>query len=386
MPDRPPSVAVLYASVGGGHGRAAQAVAAALREMRPGARIDVIDVLAHTNRAFRHFYGRAYFQVYAKAPHLIGYLYDWLDRPPTSDNPLGDRFRRILQRANLSSFYDRLRSESWDAIINTHFLPAEIVAGLRRQGILRTPQATVVTDFDAHRLWVQSPTDRYFVASAEARATLRHWGVPAARVDVTGIPIDPVFSVPLSKEAARRRLGLDLGRRTVLQLAGGLGVGPVETVFRALLDIQQPLSLVVAAGTNDAAVRALGRVPAPPRHRVRVLKFRTDIDQWMAAADLVISKPGGLTSAECLARGVPLAIVHPIPGQESRNSDFLLEAGAAIKINTLPTLPHKLAHHLFNSPRLAAMSQKALHAARPRAAFEVARRTFDMIQKPVSSR
>lgn len=371
-----PRVLVLYASVGGGHGSAAQAVAAALRELSPSVSVETADLLGFTNRAFRHLYGKTYFQVYAKAPHLLGYLYDRLDRVAERPDGLAARLRRVVQKANLKKFYAFLRSGRWDVIVNTHFLPADIVAAMKRRGDLSVPQVTVVTDFEAHRLWVNEPTEVYCVASDEARSTLRHAGVSPARVRVTGIPIAPAFALPVDKEETRRRLGFPGDRPLVLQLAGGLGVGPVESVYRALLAIRIPLSVVLIAGSNIAAAGKLRSVTVPDRHHARVLGYTHDMDRWMGAADLVISKPGGLTSSECLARGVPMAVVHPIPGQESRNSDYLLEAGAAIKINDLSVLTHKLARLLFSPARLATMSAAARRAARPWAAFEVAEKTI----------
>ncbi|MBK8126362.1 MAG: UDP-N-acetylglucosamine--LPS N-acetylglucosamine transferase [Elusimicrobia bacterium] len=371
-------VLVLYASVGGGHGSAANAVAAALRELAPAVAVETADLLDFTNRAFRHLYGKAYFQVYAKAPHLLGYLYDRLDKAGEAKGGVAERLRRVVQKANLKKFDAFLRSGRWDVIVNTHFLPADILAGLKKRGEVRVPQITVVTDFEAHRLWVNEPTDFYCVASPEARSTLRHVGVSPARVRVTGIPIAPVFALPFDKRDLRRNLGFPEGRPLVLQLAGGLGVGPVESVHRALLNIRIPLSVVVVTGTNAYVAERLRSVPNPSRHAVRVLGFTREMERWMGAADLVISKPGGLTSSECLARGVPMAIVHPIPGQESRNSDYLLEAGAAVKINDLSVLTHKLARLLFSPARLANLADNARRAARPWAAFEVAEKALEL--------
>ncbi len=369
-------ILVLSASVGAGHLRAAEAVALALAELDPAATVQNLDVLELTNAAFRRLYGRAYLDLVNRVPHALGYFYDLLDRAPSPQHK-GDRLRLLVEKLNLRRLLKFLRTESWDVIVNTHFLPAEMFAVLRRQGRLATPQLTATTDFETHRLWVNQPCDRYFTATEEGAAYLRHWGVPAGDVAVTGIPIHPAFSRPKDRIECRQRLGLSSDRPVVLQLAGGFGVGPVEQLFRGILQVETPLELVVVAGRNAELKVRLDQIEPPPRHSARVLGFTTEMDELLAAADLVVSKPGGLTTSEALARGTPMAIVNPIPGQESRNSDFLLENSAAVNINNVATLPYKLGQLLATPNRLAALAANAKRLGRPRAAFDVARAALD---------
>jgi processive 1,2-diacylglycerol beta-glucosyltransferase len=266
-----------------------------------------------------------------------------------------------------------LECETWDVIVNTHFLPAEIIASLKRTRRVRTPHITVTTDFQTHRLWKNEPCEHYTTATEEGAAYLASFGVEPARISVTGIPIHPVFSRPKDRAECCRRHGLRDDRPIVLQLAGGFGVGPVEKLYRGILEVDRPIQIVVVAGKNERVRKQLERVETPPRVRAKVMGFTTEIDELMCAADVVVSKPGGLTTSEVLARGASMAIVNPIPGQESRNSDFLLENGAAIKINNLATLPLKLSKLLGDTARLDLLKHNARRIARPRAAFDVAR-------------
>ena len=369
-------ILILSASVGAGHLRAAQAVELALRELDPGAAVENYDVLEFTNAAFRRLYGAAYFDLVNKAPHVLGYFYDMLDRPP-SPRHKSDRLRRFVEKLNLSRFLRFVRQGQWDIIINTHFLPAELVASLRSRGTVRTPQFTVTTDFETHRLWVNQPCDRYFTATEEGAANLQAWGVPAADVTTSGIPVHPDFRRPKDRAECLARLGLAGDRPVVLQLAGGFGVGPVESLYRGLLAVEPPLEIVAVAGRNEELKTRLDQVPVPERHRAKVLGFTTQMADWMAAADVVMSKPGGLTTSEALASGAAMAVVNPIPGQESRNSDYLLENGAAIKINNLATLPFKLTQLLRDPARLAALKSNARRIGKPEAAFTVARAALD---------
>jgi len=365
-------VLVLSASVGAGHLRAAEAVELALRELDPQAAVENYDVLEFTNATFRKFYGRSYLDLVNQAPHVLGYFYDLLDRAPSPQRK-GDRLRLLVEKLNLRSFLRFLRRGEWDVVVNTHFLPAEMIASLRRKGQTRLPQLTVTTDFETHRLWVNQPCDHYFTATEEGAMNLQHWGVPPSDVTVTGIPIHPAFSRPKDRGACRARHGLAEDRPVVLQLAGGFGVGPVEQLLTSLLNVEPPLEVVVVAGRNEALKARLEQIAVPPRHRVKVLGFTTEMDELMAAADVVVSKPGGLTTSEALARGTAMVVVNPIPGQESRNSDFLLENGAAIKINNVATLAYKLTQLLREPARLARLQENARSLGRPDAAYVVAR-------------
>ncbi|MDB5301414.1 MAG: hypothetical protein JWO87_3077 [Phycisphaerales bacterium] len=375
----PARVLVLSASVGAGHMRAAQAVELALRQTAPDAEVRNVDVLSLTNTAFRKVYGEAYLDLVNKAPHVLGFLYDLMDKPARARSK-GDRFRLALEKLNLARFIDLIQDHSWDVVVNTHFLPAELIASLRRDGKVHQPQITVTTDFETHRLWVNEPCDHYTTATEEGAAYLRHWKVPSEHVSVTGIPIHPVFSETKDRKACLKAHDLVGDRPILLQLAGGFGVGPIEQLYRGVLSIEVPLEVVVVAGRNVSAREQLEKIDPPKRHRTKVLGFTEQIDELMAMADIVLSKPGGLTTSEVLARGAAMAIVNPIPGQESRNSDFLLEHGAAIKINNVGTMPFKLTQLLEDPKRLAAIKANARKIAKPRAAFDVARLALDRVK------
>jgi len=203
--------------------------------------------------------------------------------------------------------------------------------------------------------------------------------VPSGDVTVTGIPIHPVFSKPKDRGQCLKKHGLKGDRPVVLQLAGGFGVGPIEQLYRAVLSVETPLEIVVVAGKNEKAKGQVESVDVPSRHRAKVMGFTTEIDELMEAADVVVSKPGGLTTSEVLARGAAMVIVNPIPGQESRNSDFLLENGAALKANNAATLPLKLSRLLGDRDRLDAIKASAKRLGKPRAAFDAAQVALDLV-------
>jgi processive 1,2-diacylglycerol beta-glucosyltransferase len=363
--------------VGAGHLRAAQAVELALEAIEPETKVKNLDALKLTNKTFRRLYAQAYLDLVNRAPHVLGYLYDLLDRPRGPKHK-SDRLRVLVERLNLRKVLKLLQSKPWDVVINTHFLSAEIIASLRRDQEVETPHMTVTTDFETHRLWVTNPCDHYCTATEEGAAYLEHWGVDRSDIAVTGIPIHPVFNEHQDRATCLRSQGLVGDRTIVLQLAGGFGVGPMEKIYRGLLEIDVPLEIVSVAGRNEEIKKELEMIEVPLWHRSRVIGFTEKIHELMAVADLVISKPGGLTTSEVLASGSAMAIINPVPGQETRNSDFLLENGAAIKINNVATLPYKLTHLLSDGERLRQLKQNSARLGRPQAAFDVAKVALEL--------
>jgi processive 1,2-diacylglycerol beta-glucosyltransferase len=374
---RSPRVLILSASVGAGHLRAAQALEAAFAASEFPGEAKHLDVLGFTNPAFRTLYSQGYIELVNKAPDLLGWLYDRLDVPWKSH-----RLQRAFEQVNLAPLVRLLTALRPDFALCTHFLPAGIIAWLRRKDRLALPQAVVVTDFDVHALWLLRDVEHYFIAREEARSYLEVAGVHVERISVTGIPIDPIFAMPRNKASARRLHGLKDDLPTLLVSVGGFGLDGAVKILECLLAVLHPLQVVAVAGARADVRNRLQRVAAaaPSRHRVHVLGFTTAMDELMAAADLLVGKAGGLTSSEALARELPLLIVNPIPGQEERNSDHLLEVGAALRCNNLSTLAWKVENLLADPARLTRLRERARAAARPRASFDIVNRMIALLQ------
>jgi len=366
---------ILSASAGAGHVRAAEALAKAAGEARAAREIIHYDILKYSAGLMRALYSRTYFKLVNIAPELLGWMYHRSDQPWKLI-----RRRTAFDRANLRKMIWMIEKADPDLILCTHFTPAEVVSWLKHHGRLRAPQGIVITDLDAHGMWMVPTYDRYFVARDETKAYLESVGVPGNKIGVTGIPIDPVFAIRKDRSAMRRKLRLP-GRSPVLLIsAGGFGVGPVEKILKSLAGMRHPATVVAICGRNEALRRRLARYHrARGPVRFRVIGYTTAMDEWMAAADLLVGKPGGLTTSEALARGVALAVVSPIPGQEERNSDALLEEGAAIRCNNLSVLGWKIDRLLADSRRLAAMKRHAFRIGRPHAARDVIRQALRLV-------
>lgn len=370
-------VLILSASAGAGHLSAARAIERAFADSGAALEVRNIDTLEHTNPLFRRLYSRAYLDMVNTMPEVLGWLYDQLDKPWKHE-----RRRLAFDKLNTGPFVKLLRNYQPDLTICTHFLPAEIISWLRAKEKLETRQAVVVTDFDVHAMWLCRHVEHYFVALDETRAHLIELGIPDPNVSVTGIPIDPVFARPKDQGAMRAKFNLDPDRTTILLSAGGFGVGRIEELMTALLRLKHPAQVVAICGRNAELKERLERLPPTERVNVRPIGYTTEMDEYMAASDLVVGKPGGLTTSEALARGLVYVVVNPIPGQEERNSDHLLEEGAAIRCNNLPVLAYKIDRLLDDPARLDLMRRNAQRLGRPNAAREVVSRVLALNSSP----
>ena len=367
-----PRVLLLSASSGAGHVRAAQALEKAFAA-RGDCVVEHVDVIQHVSKVFQRLYDKAYISMVRRAPELMGLLYERTDKP-------WEKMRRRLaiDRLNTQPMIRLIKRVQPDLCIATHFLPGEIIAWLRARKKLQTHNAIVVTDYDVHAMWLCRTVDRYYVAIPEAAEYLAGIGVPRGILRVTGIPIDPLFATPVEQGAARKQLKLDAIAPVILIAAGGYGIGPVEQLVRDLLALQKPWQIVAIAGKSeqvrkkldDISVRA-GNLPSGSPRLVPV-GFTKEMDQYMAAADLLVGKAGGLTTSEALSRALPMALIEPIPGQEERNADHLLEEGAAIRCNNLPAAAWKIAGLMDDSAKLARMKEAARKLGHPNAAAQIA--------------
>src|SRR5688500_1327376 len=360
---------ILSVSAGAGHVRAAQAIEAAARAASPPIPVTHLDLLSLVPREFRQLYAEQYIKLVERLPQLWSYLYAKSDRP--SRDTLVGKLKRAAEKLNTRKLNAEIARLAPSAILCTHFLPAELLSRQKAKGHRLPPLWVQVTDFDVHALWVHEHIDRYCVASEEVAFRLADRGVPCTRITVTGIPVMPQFAAPLERSVCARELGIAADRFTVLMMAGGGGIGSLDELAARLLRQPDDLQLVALAGRNADLLLRLQALAARHPGRLHPLGFTTAVERVMTAADLVVTKPGGLSVSECLAKRKPMLLVSPIPGQEERNADYLLEAGAAVKAVDAATLEFKLAGLLADRSRLAAMGEAAHRIGRPGAAGDV---------------
>jgi len=367
-----PRVLLLTATSGAGHVRAAQALEKVF-SARGDCLVEHIDALQYVSKLFQRIYDKAYISMVRRAPELMGVLYDRTDQP--WHHP---RRRLALDRLNTGPMIRLLKRIQPDLCVATHFLPAEIIAWLIAKGKLRARNAIVVTDYDVHAMWLCRTVDRYYLALDEAKEYLARIGVSREKLLVTGIPIDPLFATAVSRSDARKQLGLDAAASVILISAGGYGIGPLEQLVKDLLALERPWQIVAIAGKSEKTRKRLEEIAREAGKlqsgspRLCAVGFTTEMDKYMAAADLMVGKAGGLTTSEALARALPMALIEPIPGQEERNADHLLEAGAAIRCNNLPAAAWKIAALFDDAGRFSRMRDAARGLGKPGAAARIA--------------
>lgn len=365
-------VLILSTKAGAGHIRAAAAIEQAIRLAHPGIEVRNCDALEFTNPAFQRSYTGTYNRLAGDLPSVWSFIYGQMEKKPVTSKT--KRLANLIDRVNCARILKMVRGYDPDAIICTHYLPAEVLSPERRKGKLRAPLFVTLTDYDIHTMWVQEAVDEYFVATEEMAYALREKGIGRAAVRVTGIPIMPVFSQAfLRPEAMRRKLGLRPEVPTVLVSAGGFGMAGVDETVVRLADAVDAVQIIAVAGRNEKLHAMLQAVARTRQGKVVPLGFADNMHELMAASELMVSKSGGLTSSECLAMGLPMLIYNPIPGQEERNADFLLESGVAVRANSPAHLVYKFQRLLGDRALLARMRDATRAVARPKAAFDIAK-------------
>lgn len=368
---RKKKIMILSVSTGAGHVRAADALKRT-SELNFPEKFEAfhVDVMDMTPKLFRKLYAESYIKIVNRHPELWGYLYNKSDK--VSKDKL-KKLRVALERLNTKKLFKELKEFAPDIIICTHFLPAELIARLKRKKEIQIPCWVVVTDFDVHSLWVHEHIDGYFVASEEVAWRLKNKGIDEGIIHVSGIPIDPVFKSKSDRKKCAEKLGIASDMKTVLMMSGGLGIGGIDELAARILqlDLNEDIQLIALAGKNKKLLASLEKLSSKYPGRLKPMGFTDRIQEVMAVADVAVSKPGGLTTSECLAFGLPMIAVSPIPGQEERNADYLMENGAGMKAFDGASLEYRLIKIFEDTRRLQSMKEKALDIGRPRAAEEI---------------
>ena len=362
------TILVLSVPAGAGHTRVAEAIRACAADY-PGVNVIHLDAMAFATARLRRVYTDFYIALVSRAPGLWRAVYRFTDRAPRDG--WCQRLRRRIEARDSRRLVREVAALQPDAVICTHFQPAEILARQHAAGLLDCPVWVQVTDFDLHRMWIHPHLAGYFAASDEVAFRMRAAGIAPEAIHVAGMPTMPAFSMSHGRADCARELGLDPARTTLLLMGGGAGLGGLSRVAGQLLAIPGDFQLIAVAGRNAAELAALeGLAPRFPG-RLVAHGYADRIERLMACADLVVTKPGGATSAECLAMGLPMILNAPLPGQEEQNANYLLEHGVALKASDLPTLEYRVRHLLAHPARLAGMAARARALARPHAARQV---------------
>lgn len=356
-------VLITYASAGTGHRRAAEAIHSYLLQNYKEFNIRIIDVLDYTNSLFKKIYSQGYAFLVSNLPLLWSIVY----RISYSSilRALNKKINYIINRLNTKKFEQFILNYNPDIIVTTHFLPCEVASFLKAKRKINSKLICIITDFNVHPLWIIKGVDQYFVAFDLTKEELFEVGFPSQIIKVTGIPIDMKFSRRIDKNSLYDKFGLKKDEFTLLVMTAGLGLGPIEKIVELL---QKDTQILVVCGNNNHLYR---RLLNKGYNSVKIFGFVDNIDELMSVSDLVITKPGGLTISECLARGLPMIFISAIYGQETKNAKILESYGAGISPPDLITLKGLALSYKNNPDRLNALRERIDKIKTPYAAREI---------------
>lgn len=311
-------VLLLSEAFGTGHTMAAIAIKEGAKLLKPDWEFRVIEPGANLSPHLSQWITRFYLKTLQYSPKLWGALYR-----RGQNQPLRPSYEFLLHRILYNQIKQILQSYRPDLIICTHPFPSAVISRLKRSG-LKTPLYTVITDYGMHGAWISSGVDQYFVPSLQVQEQMIRLGVSPERIMVSGIPTHPKFWVKKEKNAVRAKLGL-ADQPTLLCMGGGMGLGLSEALLHMVEHFHHRLQILFVTGKNGALYQALQDRIEFQHPNIHLYPFVDFIDELMDAADLLITKPGGITCSEAISKGIPMILLEPIPGQEEDNMRYMLD-------------------------------------------------------------
>ena len=361
----------MHVTTSSGHHHASRAIAQALVRLDPQSQVMTVDAFDYTSRFIRAAIMRSYLSLIRHQPDVWEYLYD---------NPAIHRrvhhLQTLLHRYHAGKLQQLLETVQPHVIACTQAFPCGIVADFKHRRGLTIPLVGVLTDYSPHLYWMYETVDVYVVPAEEIKRRFVSNGIEESRIRVYGIPVDPRFLDPVDRQATFSQFGLDPAKPVILVMGGGGGFGPLRELMLHLDRLPIPCQFVVLAGTNQALLGWLRQQEF--QHRVLANGYVDSVPQLMDTATLIITKPGGLTTAEALAKGVPLLIITPIPGQEMCNARYLLSKGAAMQLGSPAAATEVVAQLLREPARLDELKQHVEPLAHPESALHIARLLIEL--------
>lgn len=346
-------VLVLTVTAGQGHNTTANAVSAYLDSM--GIECKVLDTFTYFNKLLGDTINRGYLASVDNAQRLYATVYKKLEKRKKNANELSaTRLANMVFIKKMKKYIDDYKP---DVIVVTHIFAGVIIDIMKQRCEINAKTIGIVTDFTIHPFWEEGlHLDYVVIANEFLTSQIKSKGYTDEQILPIGIPIHPKFSHRQSKEDARRSLGLDPDKLTFLLMGGSMGYGSPDAVVKCLDALPYDFQIINVCGSNKEAKEAVDALHTDKT--VLNYGFTTNIDQLMDACDCIVSKPGGLTTSESLAKNLPMVIVNYIPGQEERNVQFLLNTGCAMEVNDSITLDN-IIEELCRSPQKLKVMREA---------------------------
>lgn len=318
-------------SAGEGHNQVAKSITDYIHQHYPEHKVDVIDTFNYIHPNLHKIVLEAYIKSIKYTPALYGYFYK---RTEITDSSLMD-ISEFINKVILSRKLSKLLSDFQpDVIICTHPFPAEALSTMKRKGKINIPIINTLTDYTIHPSWINKEVDYYILPSEIFVHEFQYWGIPQEKARFFGIPVDQKFSVPQDRKSLCQKLDV-ANTFTALITGGGLGLGNITETLNHLFTYEMDIQILVITGKNEDLYHYLSQLNRP---NLKTYGYVNNMDELMGVSDVIITKPGGITVTECLNKELPIIINWSIPGQEERNTEFILNNG----LGMIATSPNSL--------------------------------------------
>ena len=370
-------VLIFYASYGGGHFSAANSIKQYIDENYKDVQTDIIDCIKYVNNAFEKVTTSAYLELTKKAP------WAWEKVYYNSQNGFIGKVSTTANKIMAVKIAKLFREFNPDIVISTHPFSSQMTSYLKQKGKTNCKLITVLTDFAEHEQWLigHNFVDCFFVSNEKMKENMiSHFEIPEHKIVVTGIPISTRFLKNYNKEELCSNLEISPTKKIVLFFGGGeYGVGKNKAIaiLNALSNFND-IQIIAISGRNEKLKEAFEKLVKEKNkaNDIKVFPFTTMVPELMSISDLVVTKPGGLTTSESLASHLPMIIINPIPGQEEENATFLENSGVGIWLKTTNNLDEVLSSIIFNNEKLNEMKQKTVKLAKPNSTEDICKNIF----------
>ncbi|MDP2904906.1 MAG: glycosyltransferase [Candidatus Omnitrophota bacterium] len=361
-------IILMYITEISGHHSATLAVEKAIRSINPRAEILNINAFNYTNPISEKVINRLYMSVIKRTPQIWEYLYD---NPVVAQNLEG--IKEAIHKFNsnkLQKLFDNFRP---DVVACTQAFPCGMVADYKKTTGSILPLVAILTDYIPHSYWIYDTVNAFVSPAEEVSARLIQKGVDPEKINTLGIPFDNKFNNFIDKTQVRRALGLDPSVFTILIMGGGQGLGPIKKIVKSLEKTSKPVQEIIVTGTNKKIYKSLKHKVKDSGKKIKLLGYANNVNELMSASDIIITKPGGITTAEALAKKLPIIIIKPIPGQEANNTAYLTAMGAAIKLDFPQDINLVIDDLISNPAKLSGLRQAVMRISKPNASMDTAK-------------
>lgn len=343
-------IMIFYGSYGGGHLSAARSIREYLELHYPDTQIQMVDCVEYVNKTFNKLTTKAYSDFAKKAPWAWGYIYEKAEKgiiariSSDSNKLMAYKLNKLLQEFRP------------DIVISTHPFSSQMCAYLKKKNKIHFQLATILTDYAPHDQWLLYPEEVnfFFVAHENMKNALIQKGINANKIYATGIPLSNRFLAHYDKEKTLEEFGLEANKKIVLFFGGGaLGLGKSTTlkILKTFAEKFPTIQIVAISGKNEEMKEKFHQIveEAEREDTIKILDYTNQVPELMSISDLVVTKPGGLTTTESLASGLPMVVINPIPGQEEENAEFLEKKGVGIWLKKEDDI-EQILQDLFSNP------------------------------------